>query len=368
MGKLAVPEYILNKPGKLTTAEFEKMKLHASVGADILSAIDFPYPVVPIVRHHHERWDGHGYPDGLRGTDIPIGARILAIVDCFDALTSDRPYRPRLPDSEALRIVVERRGTMYDPLIVDIFVRVYKDLAPPSDVIELEKETRNVATVSGQRFGARAATPRLEAIAAGADEMSTMYELVSALAGQASVSDLGTTITNHLRRLLPFTLCVLYAYETASDELEAAFAVGESASTVTGLRIPLGHRLSGWVAANHQTIVNSDPTLDLGEIARTVSPRLRNCLSAPLISDNQLVGVLTLYTSVADGFGEDHRRIVEAVARQAAYPIKCAKEVVPQRKADSWKDLASVERIEQAFELISKTERPALGAPFRALD
>ena len=109
MGKLAVPEYILNKPGKLTTAEFEKMKLHASVGADILSAIDFPYPVVPIVRHHHERWDGHGYPDGLRGTDIPIGARILAIVDCFDALTSDRPYRPRLPDSEALRIVVERR-------------------------------------------------------------------------------------------------------------------------------------------------------------------------------------------------------------------------------------------------------------------
>jgi putative nucleotidyltransferase with HDIG domain len=100
-GKLAVPEHILNKPGRLTFEEFEKMKLHASVGAEILSAIDFPYPVVPIVRHHHENWDGSGYPSGLAGIDIPIGARILAVVDCFDALTSDRPYRPRLSDKEA---------------------------------------------------------------------------------------------------------------------------------------------------------------------------------------------------------------------------------------------------------------------------
>ncbi len=111
MGKLAVPEYILNKPGPLTPAEFDKMKLHASVGADILSAIDFPYPVVPIVRHHHENWNGTGYPDGLRESQIPIGARVLAVVDCFDALTSDRPYRPRLPDLEALKILKDRRGT-----------------------------------------------------------------------------------------------------------------------------------------------------------------------------------------------------------------------------------------------------------------
>src|SRR6185436_14283974 len=136
MGKLAVPEYILNKPGPLTAAEFEKMKLHASVGADILSAIDFPYPVVPIVRHHHESWDGSGYPDGLRGSDIPIGARILSVVDCFDALTSDRPYRPRLSDADALRILHERRGRMYDPLVVDRFVEVYTEIAPrrPEDI------------------------------------------------------------------------------------------------------------------------------------------------------------------------------------------------------------------------------------------
>lgn len=125
MGKLAVPEHILNKPGKLTPTEFEIMKTHSRVGADIHTAIQFPYPVVPIVRHHHEAWDGSGYPDGLSGTAIPIGARILSVVDCFDALTSDRPYRPRLSNAEAVAVLRERRGTMYDPLVVDAFIDMH---------------------------------------------------------------------------------------------------------------------------------------------------------------------------------------------------------------------------------------------------
>src|SRR5581483_7872198 len=129
MGKLAIPEHILNKPGKLTESEFEKMKQHATIGAELLSAIDFPYPVVPIVRHHHEHWNGLGYPDGLKGVNIPIGARILAVVDCFDALTSDRPYRPSLTPHEAFEILLDRRGTYYDPLVVDVFIESYPELA-----------------------------------------------------------------------------------------------------------------------------------------------------------------------------------------------------------------------------------------------
>src|SRR5205807_4171198 len=120
---------ILNKPGKLTANEFDRMKLHADVGADILSAVEFPYPVIPIVRHHHENWDGTGYPDGLSGANIPIGARILSVVDCFDALTSDRPYRQKLSASQAIEILKDRRGSMYDPLVVDTFVAVYRELA-----------------------------------------------------------------------------------------------------------------------------------------------------------------------------------------------------------------------------------------------
>lgn len=127
-GKIAVPEAILNKPGPLTADEFEVMKQHAAVGADIISSVNFPYPVEPIVRYHHENWDGSGYPDGLVGTTIPIGARILAVVDCFDALTSDRPYRAALSDEQAIRILLDRRGVMYDPLVVDTFVKIHRAL------------------------------------------------------------------------------------------------------------------------------------------------------------------------------------------------------------------------------------------------
>jgi putative nucleotidyltransferase with HDIG domain len=127
-GKIAVPEAILNKPGPLDREEFAIMKQHAAVGADIISSINFPYPVEPIVRYHHENWDGSGYPSGLVGTEIPIGARILAVVDCFDALTSDRPYRLSMSDAEALAIISDRRAKMYDPLVVDTFFRVYPEL------------------------------------------------------------------------------------------------------------------------------------------------------------------------------------------------------------------------------------------------
>src|SRR5712691_4670835 len=152
MGKLAIPEHILNKPGKLTGPEFDKMKLHAEIGADLLSAVKFPYPVVPIVRHHHEQWNGNGYPAGISGTDIPLGARILSVVDCFDALTSDRPYRPRLTTEEAFATIVEGRGSLYDPLVVDTFLKAYPQIAP-SAMRAGDESTGliTVATASAQR-------------------------------------------------------------------------------------------------------------------------------------------------------------------------------------------------------------------------
>jgi len=322
MGKLAVPEYILNKPGPLTPAEFEKMKLHASVGADILSAIEFPYPVVPIVRHHHENWNGNGYPDGLKGSDIPIGARILSVVDCFDALTSDRPYRPRLSDVEALRILNERRGTMYDPLVVDTFAKVYRDIAPDQEEI---LQTGLSAITRGSLppvEGTVVTGSRLDDISASTEEMLLLYELARGLSGRVHLADAADVISKHLRRLVPATTCVFYLYDADADELVSAHAAGENSSHFSEVRIEMGQRLSGWVAANRQTIINSDPMLDLGEVARALRPPLRSCLSTAMTVGRELVGVLTVYSTHREAFTEDHRRIVEVVARQVSETVR----------------------------------------------
>jgi putative nucleotidyltransferase with HDIG domain len=323
MGKLAVPEYILNKPGPLTAAEFERMKLHASVGADILSAIDFPYPVVPIVRHHHESWDGSGYPAGLKGSDIPIGARILSVVDCFDALTSDRPYRPRLADKEALRILESRRGSMYDPLVVDTFTAIYADITDPSETPATDPSLRTI-TESIHRNKGVAPEPRdrFEQIAASRSETLALLQLSQDLHAARSVSDVADAVFRHTRRLIPTSLMVLYLVDEVRHELYAANAIGDHATLVSGLRIPLGHRLSGWIAANKHSIRNSDPLLDLGDAARDTVPRLRSSMGNPIVQKDTVVGVLTLYSAQPDAFTEDHERVLDAIARRSAEAIK----------------------------------------------
>jgi putative nucleotidyltransferase with HDIG domain len=353
MGKLAVPEYILNKPGSLTPAEFEKMKLHASVGADILSAIDFPYPVVPIVRHHHESWNGTGYPDGLAGSQIPIGARILSVVDCFDALTSDRPYRPRLADADAIKILMNRRGTMYDPLIVDTFIQVYRDIAPSmADPLMNHKESpstfaRHLSFAEDRQSGLG-----LDNITSSTEETLVLYELARNLVGDLDLGTVAGLISNHTRRIVPASTCVIYAYDASLDELHCVHAAGESAVNFTGLRISRGQRLTGWVAANKQTIVNSDPVLDLGEAARSMRPRLRSCLSTPLLVDTDLIGVLTLYSPQADAFTEDHGRVIEAVAKQASPTLRQTIAVKPARQFDVTDRLAGLPNKQQLRKFI----------------
>lgn len=315
MGKLAVPEYILNKPGKLTPAEFDRMKLHASVGADILSAINFPYPVVPIVRHHHENWDGTGYPAGLTGSAIPIGARILSVVDCFDALTSDRPYRPRLSDAEAMRILLQRRGSMYDPLIVDAFIDYHAQMIQRTEEHEPQPVER-LARPSLEEVPSLF-PHSLENITASSEEMLVLYDLARSLTGLRP-EHVTAVLFRHVRRIIPISACVFYRYNAATDDLTALYAAGENAHSFVGIHIPRGQRLTGWVAANKQTILNSDPVLDLGEVARSAKPRLRSCVSTPVMAGDRLIGVLTAYSVHEEPFAEDHRRVFEGASRQIA--------------------------------------------------
>jgi putative nucleotidyltransferase with HDIG domain len=140
IGKLAIPDSLLDKPGPLAAAEYDQVKRHAPIGAEMLTCVNSPDALVSIVRHHHENWNGSGYPDRLADTAIPLGARVLAIVDCYDALTSDRAYRRALPRHAAVALIEERRGTMYDPHIVDAFIQIQGTFACALDRVDARKE------------------------------------------------------------------------------------------------------------------------------------------------------------------------------------------------------------------------------------
>ena len=316
MGKLAIPEHILNKPGKLTPAEFEKMKRHASIGAEILSAIDFPYPVVPIVRHHHESWNGSGYPDGISGTDIPLGARVLSVVDCYDALTSDRPYRPELPDEEAIQILRDRSGSMYDPEVVETFIRIHKVIAPTEDDLSGKRAISEI--MASELEKSEQAARELAAPETSGSELQLLSDLAAELASVSTLYQAGETISRHLQKLTPASMCVFYMYDAESDELVARHVAGTNWQKVIGTRIPIGLRLTGWVGAARKTIHNSDPALDLGALAKQLRPALRSCLSTPLSVDSRLVGVLTLYAQDRDAFSDDHRRLFQMIGTLAS--------------------------------------------------
>ena len=318
MGKLAIPEHILNKPGRLTTTEFDCMKQHAHLGADLLSSIRFPYPVVPIVRHHHENWDGRGYPSGIAGADIPLGARILSVVDCFDALTSDRPYRPRMTSEEAFDIIRERRGAMYDPLVVDTFIAAYAEIAPLA--IQAGAEARSVfgADLSNLSVPDSVAPRRHGQLEA---DSALLTECVRALENTTSVNAALHTSALSLRHVLPAEVFVLFTYEPGSDTLVCSSVSGDSRHLIDGLTIPVGERVTGWCGANRRTATNSDASLDLGGIALTFMPPLRSTISTPLVDGDNLFAVFTAYSTKDEPFQESHRQVFEGVGAALLHTI-----------------------------------------------
>jgi GAF domain-containing protein len=285
------------------------MKLHVDVGADILSSIDFPYPVVPIVRAHHENWDGSGYPRGLKGEEIPIGARILSVVDCYDALTSDRPYRPALSDADAMKIVLERRAKMYAPDVVDTFVRVYREIA--AEVMEPVAHQEALSKI-GRAIAAPQPLPAAvtEVRADAPDDLLAIVSLSRVMGGEATLSDAVALATTYLSRMFAEATCAFYIHDAASGHLVVRHATGHHAAALRGMSIAMGERLSGWVAACRQTITNSDAALDLYDRGLT----LGSALSTALVDGDRVVGVFTAYAAAPQAFTEDQSRLVEMMA------------------------------------------------------
>jgi putative nucleotidyltransferase with HDIG domain len=325
-GKLAVPERILNKPGKLTVAEFEEMKRHVDVGADLLSLVPFPFPVVPIVRCHHENWDGTGYPRGVAGEDIPIGARILSVADCYDALTSDRPYRGRLTDGGALQIIEERRGSMYDPAVVDALLaidpitRMAEVAVDGHDEVIRRIRSAEPAAVEPVPDSPRALEPRTAAHPADLD-LSACIRRFDQDHDRATLTEVLTDASGVVQQIAPEATGAWFIPHTEDARLDATAPFGTGTALLTGYSVTAGEKLTGWVAVHRQLILNSEAALDLGDSVRAASPPLAHTLSVPVADGDQLAAVLTLYAGAGHPFSEGQSRSLQQLAPSLARAI-----------------------------------------------
>jgi diguanylate cyclase (GGDEF)-like protein/putative nucleotidyltransferase with HDIG domain len=337
IGKLAVPEHIISKPGRLTPEEFEKMKIHPIVGAEILERVHFPYPVVPIVRSHHERWDGTGYPDGLKGEDIPMGARILSAVDCLDALATDRQYRKALPLDDAMQWVADQAGKAYDPKVIAVLKEHYKELeelvhtqslVPDRQKLSTDfKVERGKAPANGFEVdnATEALNPAafLSSIAAARHEAHTLFELTQDLGNSLSLSETLSVLSERLKRLVPYD--AIATYIVRGDELLPEYVNGDNFRLFASLRIPLGEGLSGWVAQNRKPMLNGNPAVEHGYVSDPNRfSALRSAISVPLEGLQGVVGVLTLYNSKPDAYTSDHLRILLAISSKVALSVENA--------------------------------------------
>ncbi|MGH9511466.1 MAG: diguanylate cyclase domain-containing protein [Terriglobales bacterium] len=339
IGKLAVPEHIVSKPGRLTPEEFERMKIHPVVGAELLERVQFPYPVVPIVRAHHEKWNGSGYPYGLKQEEIPIGARILSAVDFLDALASDRQYRRALPLDEVLTRLSDESGKSFDPQVVKVLLRrskhleklVHKSASKPahmplSDGVRAGNES---APASGFERSSQSKRPPmseatfLDSVAAAKQEVQILFEMSQQLGTSLSLDDTLSVFAAKVRRLIPYDSIVIYV--RSEDVLIPEHVSGENFRVFSSLRIPLGEGVSGWVAENKKPMLNGNPNVEPGYVNEPGKfATLSSALSVPLEGLDGVAGVVTLYSADKDAFATDHLRILLAVSSKMALAIENA--------------------------------------------
>ncbi|OLC56274.1 MAG: hypothetical protein AUH92_00570, partial [Acidobacteria bacterium 13_1_40CM_4_69_4] len=294
IGKLAVPEHILCKPGPLTREETEKMRIHPRIGVEILETINFPFPLTEVVRSHHEKWDGTGYPDRLKGEEIPITARILAVVDCYDALTSDRPYRKPLSPEEALRYVqgeVDRLQAMADG------INRSQETSTAPDKRRLPKGldplTRDVNQMR---------TSIMEHIQSAQRELFALYEIAQSTARSLNLDEAMGFIAGKIAHLLHYRCLVLYLHDGERKVLASRSVHGVHSQRLSGHTIPLGEKMSGWAAlhrmpmhgvAHREPVRREGGRSDLEELMEEKAvEKLESAIVAPLLDGDALLGVL----------------------------------------------------------------------------
>jgi diguanylate cyclase (GGDEF)-like protein/putative nucleotidyltransferase with HDIG domain len=323
IGKLAVPAHILNKPGILTAAEFEKMKIHTTVGAQILSRVDFPYPVVTIVRHHHEQWDGKGYPDGLSGEQIPMIARIFSVVDCFDSVREERPFRHGMTREEALALLRRGSGTHFDPEVVEQFITHLPHFEAEIVAHGLQSHSRGndwreplkMANVDIAQTRERGCYIAYNQIKDADREGYALYEIARTFGSSLELKETLEALVDKVGHLVPWDTCAVYLYDEPKGYATVAHVVGKFADVMRNRCIAPGEGVTGFALANRSPVNQLHPNLDFaeGEVAG-----YRSMAALPLFKDDVLIGALSVYSAELDQYTDDHMRLLETVTRLAS--------------------------------------------------
>jgi diguanylate cyclase (GGDEF)-like protein/putative nucleotidyltransferase with HDIG domain len=326
IGKLAVPAYILNKPCRLTAAEFEKMKIHAGVGADIVGRIGFPFPVEELVRFHHERWDGKGYPRGLRGGEIPLVARIIAVVDFYDSTRCDRPFRAGMSREESLALLRRESASSFDPLVVETFAQNVEAF----DLLLSDEDAREqVSPAVDDSAGARiddeseavrthTSTPAdgssgFRSIAEAQREVFALQEMAQAVGSSLNLQDTAALVASRLGAIVPFDTCVFFVADERSGVAAPVYTAGEHAEFFSTRRVPAGEGVTGWVIANARTMSEAAAELDTVGVPDEIASRVGSVLSSPLVREEGAFGAVTLYSSGVGVYTREQARLLESV-------------------------------------------------------
>lgn len=326
VGKLAVPPHILNKPGPLTPAEFEKMKIHTVVGAQILSRVDFPYPVLPIIRHHHEQWDGRGYPDRLRGEQIPITARIISVADCFDSVREDRPFRRGMTLDEATALLLRGAGVHFDPNVVKEFIKHLPHFEAQIAALGLQHQSLDnsldpplqLSSVDLIQTRERGSFVAYDQIKKAHREVYALYEIARTFGTSLDVEHTLEILVDKVGHVVPFDTCVVYFYEEMKGYATARHVVGKNAQKLAARAIVPGEGVTGFALANRSPVNQLHPSLDFTDINPEAGIKYRSMASLPLFKDDVLLGALSVYSTEIEQYSDDHMRLLETVTRLAS--------------------------------------------------
>jgi diguanylate cyclase (GGDEF)-like protein/putative nucleotidyltransferase with HDIG domain len=377
IGKLAVPDHILNKPGPLTPPEFEKTKIHTIVGAEILSRVDFPYPVVPIVRHHHERWDGHGYPDGLKERQIPITARIISVIDCFDSVREDRPFRPGMSREEAIELLCKDSGTHFDPEIVDLFVehlpQFEAEVAQRGLIDQIHVSTPGgpIAPAEDQAAQTRENTSfaAYDKIRNAHREVYALYEIARTFGSSLEVENTLSVLVDKVGHIVPFDTCVVYLHDEVKGYATAALATGLNADLLKTRCVAPGEGVTGFALANRRPVTRIHPSLDFADMNFEAHQDYSSMASLPLFKDDLLLGALSVYSMSPEAYSDDQIRLLETVTRLASDALANAvnhARAESNALTDSLTGLPNARRLHVRFEEeVSRARRT--GQPFQVI-